>query len=705
MSDTTSEPTRRGRTPRGRRGASAPPAAAPAAAAAELPERLARRVIIEHVRPEIDGGRFPVKRTPGERVVVAAAIHADGHDALAASLWYRTVEHHGAGSAASPSGPFDAAAGWQEVTMVPLGNDEWTATFTIGDGPGAAEYTIEAWVDSFATWRRGLAAKVQAGQDVSSELLEGAALLLDAASRSPRADVLLERAAFLASDADMRVRETAALDPIVADAASAATDRRRATVYDRVLRVLVDRERARFASWYEMFPRSGGTDPGRSASFREAESALPRIAAMAFDVLYLPPVHPIGHTHRKGRNNTLTPAPGDVGSPWAIGSEAGGHTAVDPGLGTLEDFEHFFAAARGLGLEVALDLAYQCSPDHPWVREHPEWFRHRPDGTIKYAENPPKKYQDIYPIDFECAEWRSLWVALKGVVEFWCARGVRIFRVDNPHTKAFHFWEWMIADVRQQYPDVIFLAEAFTRPRIMKYLAKLGFDQSYTYFTWRNTRTELMEYFTELTQTDVREYMRPNLFANTPDILHEYLQAGGPGAFRIRLMLAATLGATYGIYSGFELCENVPVRPGSEEYLDSEKYQVRVRDWDAPGNLAPLITRVNTIRRQHPALQSDWSLRFFATDNPEILCYAKSTGDNSDLLLVVVSLDPHHMQQGWVQAPIADVRTGPDGGYAAEDLLTGARYLWRGEWNYVRLTPEHPAHILHLPSAASSLGA
>jgi starch synthase (maltosyl-transferring) len=296
-------------------------------------------------------------------------------------------------------------------------------------------------------------------------------------------------------------------------------------------------------------------------------------------------------------------------------------------------------------------------------------------------------------------------VALKGVVEFWCARGVRIFRVDNPHTKAFHFWEWMIADVRRQYPDVIFLAEAFTRPRIMKYLAKLGFDQSYTYFTWRNTRTELMEYFTELTQTDVREYMRPNLFANTPDILHEYLQAGGPGAFRIRLVLAATLGATYGIYSGFELCENVPVRPGSEEYLDSEKYQVRVRDWDAPGNLAPLITRVNTIRRQHPALQSDWSLRFFATDNPEILCFAKSTGDSSDLLLVVVSLDPHHMQQGWVRAPIADVRTGPDGGYAAEDLLTGARYLWRGEWNYVRLTPEHPAHILHLPSAASSLRA
>ena len=702
MSDTTSASPRRSRAPRARRDPAAPPAPAPAAAPPALPDRLARRVIVEHVRPEIDGGRFAIKRTPGERVIVRAAIHADGHDALAASLWYRTVANHDAGGASSAAVPFDTAAGWQEVTMVPLGNDEWTGAFTVGDGPGGAEYTIEAWVDTFASWRKGLAAKVQAGQDVSSELLEGAALLRDAATRSPRAELLLQRAALLASGADARDRETAALDPIVGDAASAAADRRRATVYDRVLRVLVDRERARFASWYEMFPRSGGTDPTRSATFREAEGALPRIAAMAFDVLYLPPVHPIGHTHRKGRNNTLTPAPEDVGSPWAIGSEAGGHTDVDPGLGTLNDFDHFFAAARDHGLEVALDLAYQCSPDHPWVREHPEWFRHRPDGTMKYAENPPKKYQDIYPIDFECAEWRSLWVALKGVVEFWCARGVRIFRVDNPHTKAFRFWEWMLADVRRQYPDTIFLAEAFTRPRIMRYLAKLGFDQSYTYFTWRNTRTELMEYFTELTQTDVREYMRPNLFANTPDILHEYLQSGGPPAFRIRLVLAATLGATYGVYSGFELCENVPVRSGSEEYLDSEKYQIRMRNWDAPGNLAPLIGRVNTIRRQHPALQSDWSLRFFATDNPEILCYAKSTGDNTDLILVVVSLDPHHMQQGWVQGPIADVQSGPDGGYPAEDLLTGARYLWRGEWNYVRLTPEHPAHILHLPSGRSS---
>jgi starch synthase (maltosyl-transferring) len=419
---------------------------------------------------------------------------------------------------------------------------------------------------------------------------------------------------------------------------------------------------------------------------------------MGFDVLYLPPIHPIGHTHRKGRNNSVTSTPADPGSPWAIGSEAGGHMSVDPGLGTLEDFDRFVAAAREHALEVALDLAYQCSPDHPYVREHPEWFRHRPDGTIKYAENPPKKYQDIYPLDFECDAWRDLWAELRRVIEFWCARGVRIFRVDNPHTKPFRFWEWALSGVRAQYPDVIFLSEAFTRPKIMQHLAKLGFDQSYTYFTWRNTKDELTDYFTELTQTAVREYMRPNLFANTPDILHEFLQTGGPPAFRIRLVLAATLGASYGIYSGYELCENTPVRPDSEEYLDSEKYQVRVRDWSAEPNITPLIARINRIRRAHPALHHDWHLRFHASDNPQILCYSKSSPDGSDRLLVAVSLDPHNLQHGWVQVP--SELTGRDGRveYQVEELLTGAVYTWRDEWNYVRLTPEHPAHIVALPS-------
>jgi len=649
-----------------------------------LRDELARRVVVERVRPEVDAGRFPIKRTPGEPVLVTAAIHADGHDQLAAVVRYRHIP-----AAGSPGE-------WRETAMTALGNDEWTGRFEVGD-LGWAEYTLEAWVDVFATWRKGLAAKIDAGQDVSSELLEGAGLLRAAADRAHDATLLAARADILAGDAPMSDRAIAALDPRLAEAMAAAPDRTRSTTYGRVLRVLVDRERARLGAWYEMFPRSAGTDPTRSATFREAAARLPAIAAMGFDVLYLPPIHPIGRTFRKGRNNALVSAPGDVGSPWAIGSEDGGHMSVDPGLGTIEDFDRFVDASREAGLEVALDLAYQCSPDHPYVTEHPEWFRHRPDGTIKYAENPPKKYQDIYPFDFECAAWKSLWHELKRVVEFWCAHGVRIFRVDNPHTKSFNFWEWMIADVRRQYPDAIFLAEAFTRPTIMQYLAKLGFDQSYTYFTWRNSRPELTEYLTELTTTDVREYMRPNFFANTPDILHEYLQQGGPAAFRIRFVLAATLAASYGIYSGFELFENEPVRPGSEEYLDSEKYQIRVRDWNAPGNLSPLIARVNTIRREHRALQSNDTLQFTGSDNPSILAYTKAHPASGDLLLIVVSLDPQAMQHGWVQAPFGLIRGGQTGDYEAVDLLTDARYHWRGEWNYVRLTPENPAHILRLP--------
>jgi starch synthase (maltosyl-transferring) len=677
------------RAPRARQPRRTPAKAVPVPAAPDdsLRDDLIRRVVIERVRPEIDAGRFPVKRTPGEAVVVTAAIHADGHDQLAAVLRYRHLPASG-----SPGE-------WREAPMTALGNDEWTGRFDVGD-LGWAEYTLEGWVDVFATWRKGLAAKVEAGQDVSSELLEGSALLRAAADRAHDPTLLTARADILASDAPMSDRAIAALDPRLAEAMAAAPDRSRSTTYGRVLRVLVDRERARVGAWYEMFPRSAGTDPTRSATFREAAARLPAIAAMGFDVLYLPPIHPIGRTFRKGRNNALVAASGDVGSPWAIGSEDGGHMSVDPGLGTIEDFDRFVDASREAGLEIALDLAYQCSPDHPYVKEHPEWFRHRPDGTIKYAENPPKKYQDIYPFDFEGAAWKSLWHELKRIVEFWCAHGVRIFRVDNPHTKSFNYWEWMIADVRQQYPDVIFLAEAFTRPTIMQYLAKLGFDQSYTYFTWRNTRQELTEYLTELTATDVHQYMRPNFFANTPDILHEYLQQGGPPAFRIRFLLAATLAASYGIYSGFELFENEPVRPGSEEYLDSEKYQIRIRNWNAPGNLSPLIARVNTIRRDHRALQSNDTLQFMGSDNPSIIAYTKTHPASGDLLLMVVSLDPQAMQHGWVQAPFGLIRAGETGDYEAVDLLTDARYHWRGEWNYVRLTPENPAHVLRLPAAA-----
>jgi starch synthase (maltosyl-transferring) len=446
-----------------------------------------------------------------------------------------------------------------------------------------------------------------------------------------------------------------------------------------------------------MFPRSAGSDPGRSATLLEAAAQLPYIAAMGFDVVYLPPIHPIGRSFRKGRNNSLTPDHGDPGSPWAIGSAEGGHTAIEPGLGSLADFDRFVRAARTHRLEVALDIAFQASPDHPYVREHPEWFRHRPDGTIKYAENPPKKYQDIYPFDFESPDWTALWRELKAVIEFWIARGITIFRVDNPHTKPFGFWEWALGDIRLAHPDTIFLAEAFTRPKIMRHLAKIGFSQSYTYFTWRNTKEELEEYFTELTQTGVADYMRPNLFANTPDILHEYLQTGGRPAFQVRLILAATLGANYGIYSGFELCENVPVRPGSEEYLDSDKYQIRVRDFAAPDSLAELISRVNAIRREYRSLQFDRGLRFHETDNPQLICYSKRAPDGTDPILVVVNLDPFNMQHGHVKLPLVEWKLPPDGSTEAADLLSGEVYTWRGEWNYIRLDPQvNVAHILAL---------
>ena len=639
---------------------------------AALDPLLLRRVIVEHVEPQIDCGRFPIKRTPGERVIVTADIHADGHDLLAAAVLYR------------PAGD----AEWREVAMHIVGNDTWRGSFTV-DTLGRYEYTVEAWVDRFGSWRHELSTKFGAGQDVSSELLEGAALL--------EAAGLAEHAMLRDADRDEGERVAAALSAALARAMARRADRRRATRYDRVLGVLVERERARFGAWYEMFPRSAGTDPSRSATFREAQARLPYIAAMGFDVLYLPPIHPIGRSFRKGPNNTLTPGPNDPGSPWAIGSAEGGHKAVEPGLGTLDDFERFVEAAARHGLEIALDLAYQASPDHPYVTEHPEWFRRRPDGTIKYAENPPKKYQDIYPINFESDAWQELWLELKSVIDFWIARGVTIFRVDNPHTKPFRFWEWALAEVKREHPETIFLSEAFTRPTVMRYLAKSGFSQSYTYFTWRTSSDELTGYFTELTQTSVREYMRPNLFANTPDILHAYLQRGGRPAFQVRLVLAATLGASYGLYSGFELSENVPVKDGSEEYLDSEKYQVRVRDFDVAGSLAEMIGRINTIRRDHAALQHDWSLTFHRTDNPQLLCYSKRSEDGADIILVVVNLDPWNMQHGFVQLPLGDWNATPTQVIEVADLLSGERYYWRGEWNYVRLDPQaRVAHILHV---------
>jgi starch synthase (maltosyl-transferring) len=645
------------------------------------------RVVIEGVAPESDCGRFPVKRTVGEELAVAADIFAEGHDQLAAVVKYRAA---GAGE-------------WSESPMVPLVNDRWTGRFTV-TALGRYEYTIEAWVDRFASWLKEVSKKSEAGQDLASELLEGAEHVAAAAERAggPDADWLRERAGFLRGEhePDQAPRVRAALDPQLAATMARHPDRSGSHTYRPTLGVVVERERARYGAWYEMFPRSCATEPGRHGTLRDVEARLPYVASMNFDVLYLPPVHPIGRSYRKGPNNTLSAGPDDPGSPWAIGGDAGGHQAIHPDLGTLEDFDRLVAAAHRLGLEIALDIAFQCSPDHPYIRDHPEWFRHRPDGTIKYAENPPKKYQDIYPLDFVGDAWRSLGDELRDVFLFWVDRGVTIFRVDNPHTKPFRFWDWVIAEVQGRHPDVIFLSEAFTRPKVMRRLAKGGFSQSYTYFTWRNTKADLIEYFTELTQTDAAEVMRPNLFANTPDILPEYLQYGGRAAFQIRLVLAATLGATYGIYGPpFELCVSRAVRHGSEEYLDSEKYQVRHWDLDDPASLRDLIARINEIRRANPALQHNRNLRFYPVDNDQILFYGKATPDLSNIILVVVNLDPHHVQSGWVRVPVAELGlgTGPGEAYQVHDLIGDSRYLWHGESNFVRLDPAaSPAHIFRV---------
>jgi len=638
-----------------------------------------RRVVVASVRPHVHNGRFAVKRTVGTRFTVDADVFTDGHDSLTVVLRHRLA----------------GAPRWEEVDMASRYNDLWAAAF-IPEQVGTYEYTVEAWIDHFASWREGLAKKTEAGQAVPSELLEGAALIEAAAARADASDRewLTVRAERLRAAAPEEERVREAMEPSLLAVMRRHADRSRAVSYDHPLPLRVERERAGFGAWYEMFPRSAAPRDGRGSTLREAEVRLPEIAAMGFDVLYLPPIHPIGATHRKGRNNSVTAGPDDVGSPWAIGGAAGGHKAIEPALGTFEDFDHFVAAAKREGLEIALDIAFQCSPDHPYVREHPEWFRKRPDGTIQYAENPPKKYQDIYPFDFECADWRGLWEELKSVVVFWAERGVRIFRIDNPHTKPFRFWEWLIEGVQRQFPDAIFLSEAFTRPKVMQYLAKSGFTQSYTYFTWRNTKSDLEAYFTELTATDIREYLRPNLFTNTPDILHEFLQFGGRPAFQLRLVLAATLGANYGIYGpAFELCEGRAI-PGTEEYVDSEKYQVRVWDRESHVSIRDFVARVNEIRRAHPALHQDHSLRFHRTDNEQILFYSKTSPDGADLVLVVVNLDPHHTQEGWIHVPIEEFGIAAGQTYQAHDLISDARYFWEGDRSFVRIDPQIcPAHV------------
>jgi starch synthase (maltosyl-transferring) len=650
-----------------------------------MPEQAAegrRRVVIERVSPEIDCGRFAIKRVVGEKVVVEADVFADGHDQIACQIVY-----------------WQERKEFQSSLMKPLANDHWRGEFAVTK-PGRYQYTIEGWIDHFQSWRHALEKRMAANQDVHVDLLIGVELIEGAAMRAMDQD-----SAFLRQWAD-RLRQNKndpegvalALDEELLKAMQRHPDRNFASRYEKELTVIVDREKALFSTWYEVFPRSCSSQAGRHGSFRDCEAWLPYIASMGFDVVYLPPIHPIGQAFRKGKNNSAVVQPDDVGSPWAIGSSQGDHKTVHPELGTLEDFKRFLFKAREYGLEVALDIAFQCSPDHPYVTRHPEWFRMRPDNTIQYAENPPKKYQDIYPLDFESTQWPSLWEELRNVFQFWIGQGVGIFRVDNPHTKPFVFWERMISEIKEHYPDVLFLSEAFTRPHVMYRLAKSGFSQSYTYFAWRNSKQELTSYFTELTQTEVREYLRPNLWPNTPDILPEFLQIGGRPAFMVRLILAATLGASYGIYGpAFELCENLPLRPGSEEYLNSEKYELKHRDLHSGNSLKDLISRVNRIRKENPALQSNRNLHFHETDNPALICYSKTTDDFANVIVVVVNLDCFHTQTGWVRLDLGAIGLDANHSFQVHDLLGDGNYLWQGTSNYVELVPESlPAHILRL---------
>ena len=648
-----------------------------------IPMAGRKRIIIEHVRPQVNGGQFPIKRVPGESVDVQAHIFSDGHDRVAAEILYREK----------------GSKRWNSSHLRHTGNDEWGGRFVV-EKMGGYEYTVRGWVDHFLTWQQDLKKKVAAGQDVAVDLQIGADLLSSSARRAKGhdADALKGYLSRLTAHAQTLEGQQAAvqvaMDPALTALVGRWPDSTLRVKYPQTFEVLVDRPEAVFGAWYEFFPRSCGPK-GKHGTFKDCEKMLEEVAEMGFDVVYLPPIHPIGVTHRKGKNNATICTPGDPGSPWAIGGKEGGHTSIHPELGTPADFRRLIQKARQLGLEIAMDIAFQCSPDHPYVKEHPEWFRWRPDGTVQYAENPPKKYEDILPINFETPQWRPLWDELKNVVLHWVHEGVRIFRVDNPHTKPFNFWQWLIGQVRTDYPDVIFLAEAFTRPKVMKRLAKLGFDQSYTYFTWRNTKYEVQQYIKELTTTNMAEYFRPNFWPNTPDILPEFLQYGGRAAFIIRLVMAATLSSAYGIYGpAYELFVADAVE-GKEEYKDSEKYEIRHWEPSQRGSLRPLIQRINTIRRQTPSLQRIRNIRFYETDNEMILCYGKMNEDKSDITVTVVSLDPNFRQSGFITLPLEEMEIDPHRPYLMHDLISSDKYIWQGERNYIELNPETmPAHIL-----------
>jgi starch synthase (maltosyl-transferring) len=640
------------------------------------------RIVVEDIRPQVDCARWPARAVAGETIPIGATVFRDGHNEVVAA-------------GVRLSGPGDRRSQLVPMVAVDSGLDRWRAEVTL-PRTGSWSFTVEAWTDQIETWRRGTQKKLDAGRDIHLELEEGARLFEQATAWVPATgrDLLLHAAAGLRrAAADPAERLAAAGDATVVE----LLDRHppRDVTRSGRLRIWVDRPRALYGAWYEFFPRSEGATATSGGTLKQAAERLPAIASMGFDVAYLPPIHPIGRTHRKGPNNTLDPGPDDPGSPWAIGSEAGGHDAVHPDLGTIDDFDAFVARAGELGLEVALDYALQCSPDHPWVKQHPDWFRIRPDGSVAYAENPPKVYQDIYPLNFDSPDAPALHAACKAVLDHWIAHGVRIFRVDNPHTKPVAFWEWLIAAVKAEHPDVIFLAEAFTRPAMMKVLAKVGFTQSYTYFTWRNGKAELEEYLNELAHSESAEYMRPNFFVNTPDILHAYLQHGGPAAFKVRAVLAAMLSPSWGVYSGYELFEDQALRPGSEEYLDSEKYQYKPRDWSQP-SLAPYLARLNEVRRAHPALHWLRNLRFHLVDSPEVLAFSKRTGD--DAVLVVVNLDPHEARETFVHLWMPALGLEWDTGtFDVFDELTGQAWTWHGTSNWTRLDPQvEPAHVLHV---------
>jgi len=635
-------------------------------------------ILIEDIQPQVDCGRYPIKREVGDEIEVTADIFRDGHDLLAAVVQFcKTGEET-----------------WRESEMVLIDNDRWRGSFTVRENT-SYDYRIAAFPDYHRSWVDEVTKKLAAGVDIASELNEGIHIIEEIRGRANDQDLaILDGAIAGAGSAPDQAGSVEALNsgPVL-DVIARRRSRKGGTHSEPTLQVTVDRVAARYAAWYSMFPRSAGTDPGRSASFADVEAQLPRIQELGFDVLYFTPIHPISKSKRKGRNNSLLSVEGDPGVPYAIGSDEGGHDAIHPELGTLEDFRRLVDRAAEHGMEIALDVALQGSPEHPWLRDHPEWFFIRPDGTIKFGENPPKKYEDMYPLNFQTDAWESLWNEMLRVILFWVDNGVKTFRVDNPHTKPTVFWEWLIANVRKDHPDVIFLSEAFTRPKVMQALAKAGFAQSYTYFTWRNFKQELREYGEELTQTSVREYMRGNFFTNTHDILPTILQQGGRPAFQFRVVLAATMSSVYGIYSGYELCENTPV-PGKEEYLNSEKYEYKVWDWDRPGNISDYIARLNQIRREHPALHEYENLRFIDTSDDNILAYCKATPDRSDVVLVVVNLDPFHAHETDIWLPLHDWDIEEHGQYRAQELFTNEPFLWTGSHQRLRLDPGYnPAMI------------